>query len=252
MDRGTYAAASGGFYASRRLEVVGNNLANVNTVGFKAQRLIARQQTFNETLASKLPDISANAQKDFEQAPGVVHVGTVTDFTPGPVADDGNPLHVALTTPNTFFVVQGAQGEVYTRAGNFTLDAERNLVTPDGLRVLGDGGPITLPEGDISISTNGTITAGSQIAGRLRTVQITTPERLQRIEGVRFRPLNAVQAEAVPAEVVPHSVEMPNVNVVEAMVEMINAQKSFEAYARSVRTIDEMNTQAIQSGRTTG
>jgi len=94
MDRGLYTAASNGLVSARRLEIVSNNLANINTVGFKAQKLVTRQQEFSDTLASKIEGVSERAALDHQQAPGAINVGTFTDFDPGPVSQTGNPLNV--------------------------------------------------------------------------------------------------------------------------------------------------------------
>ncbi len=253
MDRGMYVASSGGLVSARRLEVVSNNLANVSTVGFKAERIIARQQEFSDTLASQLSNTTERAAKDHERTPGVVDIATYTDFTPGPIATTGNPLDVALNKQNQFFVVGTPDGPAYTRAGNFTMNAERQIVTQDGLPVQGDGGPLELPPGKISISGDGTVVVGGQTIGRLQVVEIDELDKLKRTEGVRFQLPGGGQATAAEKpEVVSEAVEMPNVSVVDAMVEMITAQKGFEAYTKTIRTIDELNDRAIRNARAGG
>ncbi len=252
MDSGTYVAASGGLAAQRHLDIIGHNLANVSTVGFKAERVVLRQQSFSDTLASTIVDIPARAKGDQSNTPGVVDIATVTDFTPGPIAHTGNPLNVALGEKGQFFVVQTPNGEAYTRAGNFTRDVDGNLVTVDGFPVLGEGGPISLPEGSASITSNGSIMVDNEVIGRLRVVQIEDLQSLKRTEGVRFTlEKGGGKVSVVPASVVPASVEMPNVTAVTAMVEMINATKAFEAYTKTLKTIDELNTKAITSAKTT-
>lgn len=252
MDRGLYSAASGGLLNSRRLEVVAHNLANANTVGFKAQRLAARQQSFEDTLASQLPSLPPRAQGDFDRTPGVMNIETVTDFSPGPLEETGNPLHVALRKQNQFFVVATPEGEEYTRAGNLTIDSERNLVTADGLPLLSEGGPITLPQGNIHIAETGVVAVNNQVIGTLRVVEMDDLSSLKRASGARFVQEGNAAPRAVPADLVPGAVEMPNISVVEAMVDLIAAQRSFEAYTKSARTIDEMNELAIRNGRMTG
>lgn len=254
MDRGTYAAASGGLLENRRLQVVANNLANVNTVGFKAERLTSRQQEFSDTLAAAISADQPRASADHERTPGVVSIESVTDFTPGPINFTGNPLDVALREPDDFFVVQTPEGEQYTRAGNFTLDGNGTLVTQDGFPVLGEGGPITAQDGQPVISDTGTVTVNGEPVGRLRTVRIEDPTQLERKEGVRFKLREGAQGAVLPAEtaVASQSVEMPNVGVVESMVDMIAAQRSFEGYTKTMQTIDELNDVAIRSARVTG
>ncbi|MCB0345859.1 MAG: flagellar hook-basal body protein [Bdellovibrionales bacterium] len=250
MDRGLYTAASGGLARTRELDIVSNNLANVNTVGFKAQRIITHQQSFSDTLASTLSDNDPSAQGDFDRTPGVVTAGTVTDFSQGPIRNTENPLDVALTQPNTFFVVNTPEGETYTRAGNFTLDAERNLVTADGMAVSGGGGQITLPPGKVTIRDNGAITVEGEQVAALRVVRIDDLKSLERTDGARFKLAGGGQAEGIDnPRVIPGAVEMPNFNVVEAMVQMIDTQRAFESYQKSVRTIDELNEESLRVAR---
>lgn len=250
MDRGIYTASSGGLAAARRLDLVGHNLANVNTVGFKAERLLTRQQEFSDTLAGVLPKgVPARAEADQNISPGVVNAETVTDFSPGPVSFTGNGLNVALEKPNHFFVVRTPQGDAYTRAGNFVLDSEGNVTSPDGMPVQGEGGPIVVNGGNPSITSNGTVLVNGQPAGRLRVVEFDDLKGLKRAEGVRFLSSGGAQPRAVDAQVVPASLEMANISVVEAMVDMINAQKSFESYAKTVQTINELNEGALRTSR---
>ena len=252
MDRGIYAAASGGLFEARRLQNVAHNLANVNTVGFKAARMVGRQQEFADTLAGAIESTTPGASDDHDRIPGVVDITTQTDFSQGPVQYTDNPLHVAHTDPSLFFVVNGPEGDEYTRAGNFTLDANSTLVTPDGQPVLGQGGPIAIPNGVPSISSSGAVLADGQVVGQLRTVRIDQPNGLTRKEGVRFVLDGGAQATDAPTQLVPRSVEMPNVGVVESMVEMIAAQRSFESYTKTLKTIDEINERAVRSAGSSG
>jgi flagellar basal-body rod protein FlgF len=252
VDRGVYAAASGGLASARLLEIVGNNLANASTVGFKAERLVSREQDFSDTLAGALQNEPARAQGDHERVPGVTDIASVTDFAPGPVTFTGAPLNVALGKQNQFFVVQTPEGEAYTRAGNFTMDSSGFLTTSDGMQVMGEGGPIAIGQGTPMITSNGNVVANGQSAGRLRVVEIDDLTQLQRQGGVRFT-LPGGQANAVTdPEVIPQSVEMPNISVVLSMVDMINAQRAFESYTKSVRTINELDDTAIRGVRSAG
>ena len=146
MDRGTYIAASGGFAQLLKLQIVSNNLANVSTPGFKREILRGDVQTFEQTLASQIAPNDPYARGDQERTPGVVSVHAETDFAQGPIQDTGNPLDVALRNPKDFFVVLTPNGPRYTRAGNFTLGQNGQLVTADGMPVSGDGGAINLPK----------------------------------------------------------------------------------------------------------
>lgn len=217
------------------------NLANVNTVGFKAQKLHARQQDFGDTLASKLNSTSDRARGDHDRTPGVVHVQTTTDFSQGPLSFTGNNLDVALQNPKDFFVVQTPNGPQYTRAGNFQLDAEGQIVTSDGMPVMGEGGPIVVVGGQPLITPSGSVMVNGQTLGVLRRVSFAEPQLLTREAGTRFSAPRGVSPQASENPVVPGSLEMSNVGTVQSMVEMINAHKSFESYAKTVQTISELN-----------
>ena len=251
MDRGIYSAASGGLSSVRLMEVIGANLANANTVGYKAERLVNRQQSFEDTLAGALSNSSTRAAADHQRTPGVTDIGTITDFTAGPVDRTGNPLHVALADSHQFFVVKTPTGETLSRAGNFTMDQTGFLVATDGMQVLGDGGPIALQPG-ARINQDGSVVAGTQSLGKLRVVQVDDFKQLQRINGTRFRLSGGAQAAPVDAKVIPESVELPNITVVQSMTDMINANRAFESYTKSARTINDLDETAMRTARSAG
>ena len=249
MERGIYSAASGGLLESRRLEVVANNLANVNTVGFKASRVVARQQEFGDTLASTINDVAARAKSDQNDMPGVVDVEVKTDFTPGPIHSTENPLDVALVDQDKFFVVQVDGQDRYTRAGNFTLNSEGTLVTADNKPVMGEGGVITVTGGAPKITGNGSVMVNGLKAGTLRVVSVSDLNQLEKEGGTRFKLKPGAQATQVPTQVIAGSLEMPNINVVESMVEMISTQRAFEGYAKSTQTIQELHETNLRTFR---
>jgi len=240
--------------ASRRIDLVGHNLANVNTVGFKAQRLVNRQQEFSDTLAAALPNNPERSADDLAQTPGVVHVATVTDFSQGPISYTGDPLHVALAEKNQFFAVQSSQGVAYTKAGNFTLNSEGALVTADGVPVLGEGGPIVLTGSRAQIAGNGSVFSDGNLVGKLKVVESDDLSSFERMEGTRFkvRAGGKQPADVDSVQVITGSLEMANVQVVDSMVDMINAQKTFESYAKTVQTIGELNDTALRTPRSVG
>ena len=248
MDRGTYIAASGGLLEFKRLDIVNNNLANVNTPGFKRQVLVSSQRTFDETLASRIELDDPYALSDHERTPEAESQGAYTDFSPGPIRETGNALDVALNNPKDFFVVNTPRGPEYTRAGSFTLSAEGALVTPDGHEVQGDGGTLTLQAGAVSISANGAVMLDGAEVGRLQVVRFQDPSLLERVGGTRFRvPQGAAAAsETVEADVVPRSLEMSNVSTVTSMIDLVAANRAFEMYEKTARTIDELNGTATQ------
>ncbi len=251
MERGTYVAASAGLYQMRRLEVVTNNLANSSTAGFKRQLLSGDVQSFEQTLARQLADGDPFARPDHERTPGVVNLETVTDFSQGPIKETGNPLDAALRDPKSFFVVNTPDGPQYTRAGNFTLNVEGELVTQDGFQVQGDGGAITVTGQGAAINPDGSVVAQGRTLGRIQMVRFEDPKVLERAGNTRFRlSPGKPQPEQIEGEVIPQSLEMANVSAIGSMVELIATNRAFQAYTKSAETIDQLNQTAInQIGR---
>ena len=254
MDRGLYAAASAGLYQFRKLEVVNNNLANINTPGFKAQLLTSQAQSFDQTLASVVAKDDPYAKPDHDRVAGLVGSKTVTDFSSGPIKNTGNPLDVALRNPKQFFVINTPQGMQYTRAGNFTLNASGEIVTQDGCAVQGDGGSLTANGPGVAIAADGNVLVNHQKVGRLSIVSFDDPSTLERVGDNRFRAAEGSPAPAeVEGELEPESLEMANVSAISSMVELLTTQRAFQAYAKTSDTIDQMNQAAInQVGKRTG
>jgi flagellar basal-body rod protein FlgF len=256
MDIGTYLATSSGVLQMKKLEVQNNNLANINTIGFKGQYVVSEQQGFDSTLASTVRDNDPFAEADQSRFQNVRAMRTQIDFSQGAIQRTGNPLDVALRNSKDFFVVNTPQGEMYTRAGNFTLSSTGQLVTMDGYAVMGDGGPIVAQAPGVEILPSGAVRAGPNaaggvpnIVGRLRVVRIEDTTKLEAAEGARFKGVG-VQATQVDPLVEPQSVEMSNVSAITGMVDLITTNRAFEAYTKAVQSFDTINQTAIsQVGR---
>jgi len=248
MDRGTYVAASAGLYQSRRVEVVNNNLANVNTPGIKRQILIGKVQSFENTLASVIREGDPQARMDHNNNPGVTSLRTATDFTQGPIKKTGNDLDVALRKPGDFFVVQSPRGTQYTRAGNFTLNQEGQIVTSSGYIVQGDGGAITANGPGVKISSGGVVSVNQEPIGRVQVVHFENPGVLERVGETKFK-LPRGTANPTPVEnpeLESQSLEMSNVSAITSVIDLMTATRGFEMYTKSAKAIDEMNQTAIR------
>lgn len=241
MDISSYIAASAGLKGFRELEIANHNVSNVGTAGYKKERMSGRMQSFEDTLQSTVEgDIRAGV-KEFQ---GVVDVETHLDMRVGSINSTGNPMDVALGEPNHFFVTVNGEGQtVYTRAGNFTLNSNRSIVTAAGNQVITDGGAgLALPLGSVSFGEDGSILVDGAVAGRLQVVSLD-PKELQLTEG-GFVASTAGQVIEVPT-VLTGSLEMANVSVVEGMVELISASRSFETYTKLAKTIDDVNEMTV-------
>lgn len=256
MDIGSYVATSSGMLQMKKLEVQNNNLANINTVGFKGQFVVAEPQSFDATLASTIDERDPYARLDQKRLQNVTDVRTQIDFSQGPIQHTGNPLDVALRSANDFFVINTPQGERYTRAGNFTLSPAGELVTEDGYQVMGEGGAIAAQAPGVSIFPDGSVRAGANIGpqpnivGRLRVVRFEDTSGLEATEGARFKIKGAARPVQVEPRVEPQSLEMSNVSAINGMVDLITTNRAFGAYTKAAETLDSMNQAAVtQLGR---
>lgn len=229
MDRLIYTALSGARVALQRQDLLAHNLANASTTGFRAEMQGFRAVPVRGDGAST---------RAF-----AVETTLGTDMRAGPVQTTGRSLDVAAQG-NAWFSVQALDGtEAYTRAGHFEIDAEGQLVTPGGLPVLGDGGPINLPlNAQIDIGADGSITAtvaggAPQQAGRLKLVVPEGP--LQRGDDGLFRAEEGELPAEPAARVMQGALEGSNVSAVETMVAMISAARQFEQQMKAIRSAEE-------------
>lgn len=237
MDSGFYASFTGLAARMQALDVLANNIANVNTTGFKGQH-----EFYREVVASLNPSISVlnRAINDY----GVLG-GSSVDLSQGNFETTGNSLDAAIEGPG-FFVAQTSQGTDLTRNGAFQLNAKRQLTTADGSLVLGEQGPISIPSGKISIGPDGTISVDGAIAGRLKIVELQAGTEPEELGGSYFSaPANA-QGPAVASAVREGSLETANVNAVAGTVNLIGLQRQAELLQRALAVFDsDFNKTAV-------
>ena len=165
MDSGYYATFTGLLAGTQALELAANNLANISTTGYKAQR------EFYNALAARLGNSNGRQLSTLNQAINNYGVlgGAKVDVQSGTLERTGNDLDVAMEGSG-FFVVRTKGGLMYTRNGNFRVDADGHVVTAWGDPVMGDQGPLEIPSGPVSISDDGTISSQGGVVGRFQTV----------------------------------------------------------------------------------
>lgn len=252
MERGTYVAASAGMAQLAKIQVVTNNLANIDTPGYKRQGLVGELQSFEQTLAATVAPNDPYAKGDHDRTPGVRSVKTVNDFTQGPIHQTSNPLDAALARENDFFVVTTPSGSEYTRAGNFSLNSAGDIVTPDGYPVAGEGGALNIGSGTlVKISPDGSITSDGQVVGKIQTVHFEDPSVLVPNGSTRFKlAAGGAAPTTVPAQIVPEALEQSNVSAITSIVDLIAANRGFEQYTKAAQGIDQLNRLMIgQLGR---
>ncbi len=239
MDRMIYTAMTGANAAQYRQQVLANNLANVSTPGFRAELSTFRAVPVRGDGAS--PRVFA-----LEATPGHSDL-------PGSIAATGRNLDVAARG-NAYFAVQGLDGtEAYTRAGALEVNQDGTLVSGQGLPMLGDGGPIVVPEGArVDIASDGTVSTRvgnqpSQTVGRLKMVTPDADNPLRRSEDGLFR---GPQGDPLPASDVARlqdgALEGSNVNPMEAMVGMIAVARQFEVQMRMLQNGETNDKTASQ------
>jgi len=261
--RGLYTSASGMLAEQVRVDVLSNNLANVQTAGFKRQTVV--QSAFPEMLLRRVYDpvpvsggvapAGASGQATgalYDPRPVIGRLGTGTyvdgtysDLSPGALRYTGNPLDLALEGPG-FFTVETPAGVRFTRDGRFTLDAGGWLVTLEGYRVLGEAGPIRVQGRDVQVTENGEVWVDGAPAGVLALRNFADPQGLVR-EGSSLWAATDWSGAPQPAAARVHAghLEVSNVNVVTAMVELIAAYRSYEANQRVIQAYDQTLGKAV-------
>jgi flagellar basal-body rod protein FlgG len=250
--------------AEAAVDTIANNLANVDTAGFKRtllqvqaqpQRDIYRDQTDPGTTANARTAGVSTSQYVGALGSGSQVYDTPSSFEQGAIASTGNDLDVALSGPG-FFATRNAAGAVsYTRDGQFVRDAQGYLTTQSGDRVLSDNGsPIVLPaQGAVSIDRTGTITVGQTQAGKLGITEFANLNAL-RPQGSNSYVDSGGTAGARPATqttALQGSLEKSNADVVRSMVDLITNERWFDANQQVIQTQDNTTGQAIQNvGRT--
>jgi flagellar basal body rod protein FlgG len=171
-----------------------------------------------------------------ESAVDVVSSGTKVDFSSGTIATTGRDLDVAIDGRG-FFEIETERGLRYTRNGSFHRRADGVLTTAEGQPVMGEGGPITIGAGAVSVSPDGTIKSGNAIVGRLRVVEFGSEKDLIRESGSRFRALTGAEPTEVETKVIGGALEQSNVSIVDRMAALTELSRGFEALQRGVSVL---------------
>ncbi|WP_243367764.1 flagellar basal-body rod protein FlgF [Fundidesulfovibrio soli] len=253
MQQSTISALFGALSNETRLNLIANNLANANTAGYKADKV-----SFQDVFQRMASDFSPDARNDLQEKnllPRPILVAKprlaeqTLDMTQGGLEATGNPLDLAITGPG-FFRVQTPEGQFLTRNGQFYRNNQGMLVTNQGYPVLGQSGPVTLGEGKtVTITRDGQVSVDGDIVGAIDIVDVADPKQLKKYGQSMFAgPDNAQPVtraiEAGKTGINQGYIEKPNVNVVGEMVAMIEAQRSFEAYAKIISSTQEMDQNA--------
>lgn len=251
MQDSSYSAVFGALTQQHRLDTIANNLANVNTTGFKGDKLAFRD-TFrryahdlldpNDNLTEKVPWPKGNVLAQPRISDQLI------DLSQGAMKSTGNPLDLAIAGDG-FFRVQTPQGEFLTRQGVYHRSAEGYIVDGHGNQLLGEGGPLQIPEGGtILVDANGGLSVDGELVDTVSLVRVEDPRALEKVGNSLLRIRPGAQAQAVPAEdatVEQGFLEGANVEVVSEMVNMIEALRAFEAYQKMITGTFDQDKKAI-------
>ena len=256
MEMSMYSALFGALSTETRLNISANNLANINTTGYKRDRV-----SFEDTFSRYAHDYHVDPRGDLREKELLPRADLIAkprlamqqiDFSQGALTATGNPMDLAIQGPG-FFKVAAPGGSYYTRNGAFHRSSEGMLVNDQDMPVLGGGGPIQLPNGRISLDGTGALYVDGAQVGQVDVVTVQNPEALQKYGANLYMPQTGATiqegvAEAGRTEVAQGFLEKPNVEVVEEMVSMIETQRTFEAYQKVMSSSNELDTKAIRVG----
>lgn len=239
MGREIYPAMSGGTRALRMLDVLSNNLANVGTTGFKADRA-----TFALHSPAAARDLDPDSAEARLAAAWNALDGEATDFSQGSLQPSSSPTHLALSGEG-FFSVQGSDGVVrLTRDGSFGIGADGYLATRQGDRVLDQAGrPIRVEGGDFLVDRNGDVRLGGQVVTRIGTVDVEDRAALAKVAGNRWETAAGQDLRPVATEVQQFQLEGSNVEAVNALTQLVAISRYYEAFSRSLEASSEMDEQ---------
>ncbi|WP_219836665.1 flagellar basal body rod protein FlgG [Paenibacillus sp. R14(2021)] len=275
MLRSMYSGVSGMRGFQTKLDVIGNNIANVNTVGFKAGRVLFKDILSQTVSGVTRPEEGTTGGINAKQVGlGVAIASIDTVHTPGSAMTTNVPTDVRIDGDGFFAVsptADGGQAPYLTRAGNFTVDANGQMVNGDGMFVLdSNGGPIVLDPAEVksfSIAQDGSIIAvnadgTSQATGiQLGIVKVTNPNGLEKIGGNLYRMTpnanvdgevtltTAGDPDAGTGAIISGQLEMSNVDLTSEFTEMIVAQRGFQANSRIITTSDEILQEVVNLKR---
>lgn len=252
MIRGLYTASAGMQVEQVRQEVIANNLANLNTSGFRRDLAVLEardnmgiRRTGDPLRADPMAGSRRTAIGDL--GTGVLVDRIVKRFEQGVLKQTDEPLDMAIDGDG-YFTVAAPNGEkLYTRGGDFTRDAAGRIATKDGRLLLGANGPITLPpSATFNVTKDGIVAVNGRPVDRLALARFDAPDQdLEKVGDTAFRYRGAGNPPVSNALVAQGMLEGPNVNAVQEMVEMIAALRHYEANQKVLMSQDETLSKAV-------
>lgn len=230
MNKGIYIALSGAVLKRRNMDLFGQNIANANTPGYKKERVAFKDYIVPADNKVDVND-SGRVMADLSRS--------VIDFSSGTIQRTGNGLDLAINGEG-FFALEGGR---YTRNGNFMISSDGYLATGNGVKVLGDGGPIAVQGSNIEISPSGDVLVDEVLVGKVRIVNFRDTGVLRKLSGGMF--VTEETGEEVNAQISQGFLEQSNVNAIQEMVQMMASTREFESYQKIIHSFDEAASKTI-------
>ena len=249
MVRGLYIANTGMNVQTKRMDIISNDLANVNTTGYKKD--VAVIKSFPDLLAMRIDDTQNHASN--EGVIGGMNFGAkidgiYTQYVQGSLINTGTATDLAIQGEG-FFSIQTPNGVKYTRDGSFSINPNGELVTKEGYLVLGENGPISLGEeflttsSEVQIKNTREVVINDQIVDRLEIVNFEDNNGLQKIADNLYE--GTGNRVAFQGSVTQGFLEASNVNPVTAMVDMITVSRAYEANQKMIQVHDNLLGKAV-------
>ncbi|MCL4294698.1 MAG: flagellar hook-basal body protein [Anaerolineae bacterium] len=243
MIRGLYTSAAGMLSDLFRHETIVHNLANLRTVGYKADR--ATVTDFPALLLTRINGAEPGPEIG-RAGTGVSLAALTTNFNDGPLKLTDHPFDFAISGDG-FFRLQTPNGVRYTRDGRFHRDVDGRFITAEGYPVLGANGPITLPEGQLTATPNGQLFVNDAFVDQLSLARFDDPANILKDGETTFTPRGPEPQLMAANEMQVHQgyLEESNVDASQVVTEMMSVLRAYQASQRLVQFQDQINGQAV-------
>ena len=246
-----------------RIDALANNLANIDSTGFRG--ILTRvgevgapsskpnlldglvQPQLEQTKPKALPKPVQG--EDNWKPVNPLELYYATDNRAGPITATGRGTDVAILGRG-FFAIETEAGERYTRGGSFTINNQKELTTPEGLKVLGTGGPIIISGDNFTMENDGRVMVNGAQVAQFKIIDFADPTKLEHQAGNMLKPGEDMEALPVPTEEIVLAqghLEHSNVDPIDTLVAMIEAQRAFEIHSKILNSEDEMLSKSVNN-----
>lgn len=237
MDNTLYIALSRQTALVRQLDIVSNNVANTNTTGYRSERPLFEQYV-----------VDADKRMGADKLAFTQDVASATDVSQGPLTTTNRTFDVAIEGKG-MFSVEAPGGTMYTRAGNFQVDANGFLTTSQGYPVLGEGGQRIIfddLQGEVTIGETGSVAVNGQEVGQLEVLEFGNEQKLEKVGNALYKS----DTPGTPSEnyrIVQGALEGSNANSVAEMTNMIEVNRNIASVTNIINAVDDLQLTAIRT-----